>query len=95
MRPADANETAAAWAQILENGATAGLALSRQGLPILDRTEYADTSGVAKGAYVLAESSTDVPDPVPRFHVRTPPASAAARVSSAARWPAARSSTWM
>lgn len=62
VRPADANETAAAWAQILENGATAGLALSRQGLPILDRTEYADTSGVAKGAYVLAEASTGSPE---------------------------------
>src|SRR5581483_6136029 len=42
VRPADANETAVAWRTILEhNDRPAGLALSRQNLPVLDRTEFA------------------------------------------------------
>jgi len=59
VRPADANETAACWAQILKNGdRPAGLILSRQNLPIVPRGTdgYADTSNVAKGAYVLKDS---------------------------------------
>jgi transketolase len=65
VRPADANETAASWAQILKNGdRPAGLILSRQNLPIVPRGAdgYADTSGVARGAYVLkdAEGTPDV-----------------------------------
>ncbi|MCW2810255.1 MAG: tkt, partial [Friedmanniella sp.] len=65
VRPADANETAACWAAILKNGdRPAGLILSRQNLPIVPRGEdgFADTSGVAKGAYVLkdAEGTPDV-----------------------------------
>jgi transketolase len=59
VRPGDANETAACWAQILRNGRPAGLALTRQNLPILDRTKYAKTSGVAKGAYVLIDGGKD------------------------------------
>ncbi len=58
VRPSDANETAAAWAQILKNGdRPAGLILSRQNLPIVPRGAdgYSDTSGVAKGAYVLKD----------------------------------------
>ncbi|WNM31507.1 transketolase [Streptomyces sp. Li-HN-5-11] len=61
VRPADANETAIAWAEILERHATRpaphGLALSRQGLPT-----YAPNPDAAKGGYVLEESSTEVPD---------------------------------
>lgn len=54
VRPADANETAAAWKAVLEDiHAPSGLALSRQNLPILEGTS---TEGVAKGAYVLADS---------------------------------------
>ena len=61
VRPADANETAAAWAEILRNGAApAGLALTRQPLPTVDRTEYAKASGVAKGAYVLVDGGVAV-----------------------------------
>jgi transketolase len=58
VRPADANETAAAWGQILANrtGPTA-LALTRQNVPTWDRTKYGKASGVAKGAYVLVEES--------------------------------------
>jgi transketolase len=59
VRPADANETAAAWAQVLRNGRPAGLALTRQNLPVLDRKEYAKTTGVAKGAYVLVDGGPD------------------------------------
>ncbi|WP_370518453.1 transketolase [Nostocoides sp. HKS02] len=59
VRPADANETAAAWAQVLRNGRPAGLALTRQNLPVLDRKKYAKTTGVAKGAYVLIDGGPD------------------------------------
>jgi transketolase len=61
VRPADANETAIAWAEILERHATRpaphGLVLSRQGLPT-----YAPNPDAAKGGYVFVESSTEVPD---------------------------------
>ena len=58
VRPADANETAAAWAAILKNrDRPAGLALTRQALPISPRGEdgFADTSQVTKGAYILKD----------------------------------------
>jgi transketolase len=58
VRPADANETAAAWATILKNkDRPAGLALTRQAVPIFPRGEdgFADTSEVAKGAYILKD----------------------------------------
>ncbi|MFD8569550.1 transketolase [Streptomyces sp. NPDC059639] len=61
VRPADANETAIAWREILRRGsvkpAPHGLALSRQGLPTYEANEAA-----AKGGYVLAEASTGTPD---------------------------------
>jgi transketolase len=65
VRPADANETAAAWAVILKNrDRPAGLALTRQAVPIFPRGEdsFADTSEVAKGGYVLkdCEGTPDV-----------------------------------
>jgi transketolase len=66
VRPSDANETAAAWAAILKNtDRPAGLCLSRQNLPIVPRGTdgFADTSGVAKGAYVLRDSDGE-PDVV-------------------------------
>ncbi|WP_369130055.1 transketolase [Modestobacter roseus] len=63
VRPADANETAVAWRTILENNdRPAGLALSRQNLPVFDRTEFASAEGVAKGGYVLAEASNGSPE---------------------------------
>ena len=58
VRPADANETVAAWAQILRNvDRPAGLALTRQNVPTFPRGTdgFADTSGVAKGGYVLKD----------------------------------------
>jgi transketolase len=56
VRPADANETAACWRVILEQtDRPAGIALSRQNLPVLDPTKVADAG---KGAYVLEEAGT-------------------------------------
>ena len=65
VRPGDANETAAAWAAILRNGRPAGLALTRQNVPVFDRKRFANASGVAKGAYVLVdggESGKEAPE---------------------------------
>ncbi|TDD37370.1 transketolase [Saccharopolyspora elongata] len=60
VRPADANETAAAWKAALEDtGAPSGLALTRQGVPTLEGT---DSEGVAKGGYVLAEAGNGKPE---------------------------------
>ncbi len=64
VRPADANETAQAWAEVLRRGRPAGIALSRQNLPIVDRTEHAKATGVAKGAYVLVDAVSGDPDVV-------------------------------
>lgn len=67
IRPADANETAAAWRTILENpGTPAGLVLTRQNVPTFPRgTEgFASTEGVARGAYVLLEASAEVPQAI-------------------------------
>jgi len=57
VRPADATETAAAWLAIVGQRRPVGLCLSRQNLPTLDRDVFASADGVARGAYVLAESS--------------------------------------
>ncbi|MEI2775810.1 MAG: transketolase [Tetrasphaera sp.] len=62
VRPADANETAAAWVTILENGRPAGLCLSRQALPTQDPKVSGKLTNVRKGAYVLRESSTATPE---------------------------------
>nr|WP_279672348.1 transketolase [Flexivirga meconopsidis] len=57
VRPADANETSVAWKTILEHfDNPSGLILSRQALPIVDRKEFASADGVARGAYVLADT---------------------------------------
>jgi transketolase len=54
IRPCDANETAWAWRIALENHQRpTALALTRQNVPTLDRTQYASAEGVRKGAYVL------------------------------------------
>ena len=63
IRPADANETAQAWAAALEyKAAPKGLALSRQGLPVLEGTKEKAHDGVRRGAYVLMEESKETPD---------------------------------
>lgn len=57
IRPADANEVAQAWRVILESDEPNALLLSRQNLPVFDRTVFADVRGVEKGAYILKEAS--------------------------------------
>ncbi len=63
VRPADANETAVAWRTILENtDRPAGLALSRQAVPVFDRQEFASAEGTARGGYVLADAPGGQPE---------------------------------
>ena len=57
IRPGDANEVAESWKQILLRGRAAGILLSRQNLPVFDRTECAPATGTAKGAYILKDSA--------------------------------------
>ena len=57
LRPADANEVAEAWRiAMLSTHHPVALIMSRQALPTMDRTKYAPAAGVARGAYILADS---------------------------------------
>lgn len=58
IRPADANEVAAAWKQILQRRKACGILLSRQNLPVFDRQVFGSIDGVARGAYILKEASS-------------------------------------
>jgi transketolase len=59
LRPADATETVEAWRIALKHkSGPVGLLLTRQKLPVLDRSALAPASGVARGAYVLADSKS-------------------------------------
>ncbi|WP_030077728.1 transketolase [Streptomyces baarnensis] len=67
VRPADANETSVCWRTVLEHhDRPAGLALTRQPLPVLRRGgsdgAYASAEGAARGGYVLADSRGETPD---------------------------------
>jgi transketolase len=63
LRPADANEVVEAYRYIMQlRHKPAMLALSRQPLPTLDRSKYAPASGVARGAYVLADPPSGKPE---------------------------------
>ena len=63
IRPADANETAAAWRMALETrDRPVALVLSRQNLPTLDRGALAPAQGLRRGAYVLADASNGEPN---------------------------------
>ncbi|MBM7504849.1 transketolase [Agromyces aurantiacus] len=70
VRPADANETAYAWLEILtRRGGPAGIALTRQNIPVFERGEgaasgdtLASAANVGKGAYVLADAASGTPD---------------------------------
>jgi len=63
LRPADANEVVEAWRVIAQlRHQPACLILSRQALPTLDRTRYGSTSGLARGAYVLADAEHGLPE---------------------------------
>jgi transketolase len=63
LRPADANEVVEAWRVIggLKKQ-PAALVLSRQAMPTMDRAVFAPASGVAKGAYVLADAKPGKPE---------------------------------
>ncbi|MGV3625068.1 MAG: transketolase [Archangium sp.] len=59
VRPADAAEASEAWKFAIErNHGPTGLVLSRQKLPVFDRTKFGAASGLHQGAYVLAEASS-------------------------------------
>jgi transketolase len=63
MRPADANEVAEAWRFLMPlRHEPVALILTRQALPTIDRSKYAPASGVAKGAYILADAPGGNPE---------------------------------
>ena len=63
IRPADANEVVEAWRVIMHLHHTpAALVLTRQNLPTLDRSKYTPASGLARGAYVLADAEDGKPE---------------------------------
>ncbi len=63
IRPCDANEAAEAWRTIIPfRHQPAALVLTRQPLPTLDRDKYASATGLARGAYVLADAEDGKPD---------------------------------
>lgn len=55
FRPCDANETSEGWKYFLNNNGPVAFALSRQALPVLDRTVFAEASSAQRGAYVLSD----------------------------------------
>jgi transketolase len=62
IRPADANETAEAWRVALESNGPVALILTRQNLPILDRTKLAPAKFLEKGAYTLSQVGKEIPE---------------------------------
>jgi len=64
IRPADASETAEAWRAALKHKGPVAVVLTRQKLGFIDRSRYAAADGVAKGAYVLADSPGGEPQVV-------------------------------
>src|SRR5439155_17505712 len=63
LRHGDANETVEAWKVVMkQHHVPAVLVLSRQALPTVDRMKYAPASGVAQGAYILADAAGGKPE---------------------------------
>jgi transketolase len=63
IRPGDANEVVEAWRVIMKmQHQPVALVLSRQLMPVFDRTRYASASGVARGAYILADAEGGRPE---------------------------------
>ena len=56
VRPGDANEVAESWKKILLRRRATGILLSRQNLPVFDRTDCEPASGTTKGAYILKDA---------------------------------------
>jgi transketolase len=61
IRPADANEVSVCWGRIISDAKPVGLALSRQNLPVIDRSKFTSAQGAAKGAYILAYGDDSEP----------------------------------
>jgi transketolase len=60
IRPADANETAQAWRVAIEHkDGPVAIALTRQGIPIIDQKKYANAKNLEKGAYILSDSEEE------------------------------------
>lgn len=60
IRPADANETLEAWKFALQHkGSPVALALTRQKVPVLDRTKFASSESLSRGAYTLVDSESE------------------------------------
>lgn len=64
IRPADANETTAAWKLAIELHGPVALVLTRQKLPVLDPQKYPIVEGVARGGYILVDADKAQPDVV-------------------------------
>jgi transketolase len=63
LRPADPSETVEAWRFLMEyGGGPAFLSLTRQAVPHIDRAKFAPADGLRRGAYVLAEAESGVPE---------------------------------
>jgi transketolase len=63
IRPADANETAEAWRMAIEHqDGPVAIILTRQNLPVIDRSKFHPAIGLRRGAYILADSATDEPE---------------------------------
>jgi len=62
IRPCDANETATAWRVAIESRGQVALALTRQNMPVFDRSLYSSADGLRRGAYILSEASNGKPE---------------------------------
>lgn len=62
VRPCDANEVSQAWLKIIKDRKPAGIVLTRQNIPTLDRKIYASELGTSKGAYILSEAKNAKPE---------------------------------
>ena len=62
IRPCDANEVSVCWQEIIKRSKPSGLVLSRQNLPVLDRSKFSLAKEAVKGAYVLAYGSNSSKD---------------------------------
>jgi transketolase len=63
IRPADANETAEAWRVAMEHReGPIAIILTRQNVPVIDRTQCSPATGLRKGAYILSDSSPGKPE---------------------------------
>jgi len=65
IRPADAAETVEAWRMaLLNNNGPTAIIFTRQGVPVLDRSEYGPTQGLHHGGYILWQSGTNEPEAI-------------------------------